>query len=54
MKNLKVGLQLYTVAEAMNADMDAALKRVKEIGYDSLNFLTMAIGIWKLLKRMLV
>lgn len=38
MKNLKVGLQLYTVAEAMNADMDAALKRVKEIGYDYVEF----------------
>lgn len=38
MKNLKVGLQLYSIREAMEADMDAALKAVKEMGYDYVEF----------------
>lgn len=34
MKNLKVGLQLYSIRDAIAADMDAAFKAVKEMGYD--------------------
>lgn len=34
MENMKVGLQLYSIRSAMNADMEAALKAVKEMGYD--------------------
>lgn len=34
MKDLKVGLQLYTIRQAMTDDMDAALREVKAMGYD--------------------
>lgn len=34
MENMKVGLQLYSIRDAMTADMEAALKAVKEMGYD--------------------
>lgn len=34
MKNLKVGLQLYSIRDAIKEDMDAAFKAVKEMGYD--------------------
>lgn len=34
MKKLKVALQLFSIAEDMKADMDAALAAVKAIGYD--------------------
>lgn len=34
MKNLKVGLQLYSIRDAIAADMDAAFKAVKDMGYD--------------------
>ncbi len=38
MKNFKVGLQLYSVRDKMEADMEATLKKVKEIGYDCVEF----------------
>lgn len=38
MKNFKVGLQLYSVRDKMEADMEATLKQVKEIGYDYVEF----------------
>lgn len=38
MKKFKVALQLYSIREDMEKDMDAALKRVKEIGYDYVEF----------------
>ncbi len=38
MKKFKVGLQLYTVRDAMEKDMDATLKAVKEMGYDYVEF----------------
>lgn len=38
MKNFKVGLQLYSVRDKMEADMEATLKKVKEIGYDYVEF----------------
>ena len=38
MGNLKVGLQLYSIRDKMEADMDAALRAVKEIGYDYVEF----------------
>lgn len=38
MKNFKVGLQLYSIREDMEKDMDAALKAVKEMGYDYVEF----------------
>lgn len=38
MKKFKVGLQLYSIKDAMQQDMDAALKAVKEMGYDYVEF----------------
>lgn len=38
MKKLKVALQLYSVREEMQKDMDNALKTIKEIGYDYVEF----------------
>lgn len=38
MKNFKVGLQLYSIRDRMTEDMDAALKAVKEMGYDYVEF----------------
>lgn len=38
MKDFKVVLQLYSIRDDMAADMDAALRRVKEIGYDYVEF----------------
>lgn len=35
---MKVGLQLYSIREEMERDMDAALKAVKEMGYDYVEF----------------
>ena len=34
MSDLKIGLQLYSVRDKMEKDMDATLKAVKEMGYD--------------------
>ncbi len=38
MGNLKIGLQLYSVRDDMEADMYGTLKKVKEIGYDYVEF----------------
>lgn len=38
MYNLKVGLQLYSVRDEMEKDMDAALAAVKAMGYDYVEF----------------
>lgn len=38
MKKFKVGIQLYSLRDAMEKDMDAALKTVKEMGYDYVEF----------------
>lgn len=38
MKKFKVGLQLFSIREEMEKDMDAALKAVKEMGYDYVEF----------------
>jgi len=38
MSNLKVGIQLYSLREEMEKDMDATLKKVKEMGYDYVEF----------------
>ena len=38
MANFKVGLQLYSVRDKMQEDMDATLKAVKEAGYDCVEF----------------
>lgn len=38
MENLKVGLQLYSVRDEMAQDMDVTLAKVKEIGYDYVEF----------------
>jgi sugar phosphate isomerase/epimerase len=38
MKELKVGLQLYSVRDDMGRDVDATLKQVKEMGYDYVEF----------------
>ena len=34
MKNFKVGIQLFSVRDEMERDMDATLAKIKEIGYD--------------------
>ena len=34
MKKFKVGLQLYSVRDQMEKDMEGTLKAVKEMGYD--------------------
>lgn len=38
MKKFKIGLQLYSLREEMEKDMDATLKQVKEMGYDCVEF----------------
>lgn len=38
MKEFKVGLQLYSVRDYMEKDMDSTLKAVKEMGYDYVEF----------------
>lgn len=38
MKKFKVGLQLYSIRDDMEKDMDAALAKVKEMGYDYVEF----------------
>lgn len=38
MSKFKIGLQLYSVRDEMEKDMDAALKQVKAIGYDCVEF----------------
>ena len=38
MKQFKVGIQLYSLRDAMEKDMDKALKAVKEMGYDYVEF----------------
>lgn len=38
MKNYKIGLQLYSVRNELAADFEGTLKKVKEIGYDYVEF----------------
>lgn len=38
MKSFKIALQLYSIREDMERDMDAALGKVKEMGYDYVEF----------------
>ncbi len=38
MKKFKVGIQLYSLRDAMNEDMEQTLKAVKEMGYDYVEF----------------
>lgn len=38
MKKFKIGLQLFSIRDEMEKDMDAALKQVKEMGYDCVEF----------------
>ncbi len=38
MEKLKVGLQLYSVRQALTEDMDGALQQVKAMGYDYVEF----------------
>lgn len=38
MKKFKVGIQLYSLRDAMEKDMDSTLKTVKEMGYDYVEF----------------
>lgn len=38
MKKFKVGIQLYSLRDSMEKDMDATLKAVKEMGYDYVEF----------------
>jgi len=38
MKDLKVGIQLYSLRDELAKDMDATFKKVKEMGYDYVEF----------------
>ena len=38
MKNLKVGIQLYSLRAELEKDMDSTLKRVSEMGYECVEF----------------
>ena len=38
MKKFKIGLQLYSVCEGMEKDMELTLKKVREMGYDCVEF----------------
>ena len=38
MGRFKIGLQLYSVRDEMEKDMDATLKAVAEMGYDCVEF----------------
>ena len=38
MKKFKVGIQLYSVRDAMEQDMDSTLAKIKEMGYDYVEF----------------
>lgn len=38
MKKFPIALQLYSVRDAMAADMDATLQKVREMGYDGVEF----------------
>lgn len=38
MKKFKIGIQLYSLRDEMEKDMDATLKAVKEMGYDCVEF----------------
>lgn len=38
MSNVKVGLQLYSIRDKMEADFEGTLKKVKEMGYDYVEF----------------
>lgn len=38
MKKFKIGLQLYSIREDMEKDMDSALRQVKEMGYECVEF----------------
>jgi len=38
MKNFKIGLQLYSVRDALNEDFEGTLKAVKEMGYDYVEY----------------
>ena len=38
MSKFKLGLQLYTIRDEMEKDMDACLKKVKEMGYECVEF----------------
>ena len=38
MKKFKVGLQLFSIREALEADFEGTLQKVKDIGYDYVEF----------------
>ena len=38
MKDIKVGIQLYSLRDELAKDMDGTLKRVKDMGYDYVEF----------------
>ena len=38
MAKFKIGLQLYSVREDMQKDFEGTLKKVKEMGYDGVEF----------------
>ena len=38
MSKMKIGLQLYSIRDAMQADFYGTLKKVKEMGYDAVEF----------------
>ena len=38
MKNFKIGLQLYSIRDEVEKDMEASLKAISEMGYDCVEF----------------
>ena len=38
MKKFKLGLQLFSVRDALNEDFEGTLKKVKKMGYDYVEF----------------
>ena len=38
MKKFKIGVQLYSLREQMKEDFEGTLKKVREIGYDCVEF----------------
>ena len=38
MKNFKIGLQLYSIRDEVEKDMESSLKAISEMGYDCVEF----------------
>ena len=50
-KNCEIGLQLYSVRENLVKDFDGTLKKVKEMGYDYVEFAGQILKVSGMLSR---